>query len=72
MRGQWGNELRDISLQELLHMFKKTFSPKRNVFYSRAQFFNDKQEVNETLDEIWKSLWISQESANITESHEKK
>ena len=40
MRGQLGEELRDISLQEPLKVFKKTFQPTRNVFHSRAQFFN--------------------------------
>ena len=44
MRGQWGKKLKDISLQELLKLFKKTFLPTRNVFHSRAQFFNIKQE----------------------------
>ena len=56
MRGQWGKELRDISLQELLKLFKKTFLPTRNIFHNRAQFFNIKQEDNETLDEYWKKL----------------
>ena len=56
MRGQWGKELKDISLQELLRLFKKTFLPTRNVFHSRAQFFNIKQEDGETLDEYWKRL----------------
>ena len=54
MRGQWGKELKDISLQELLRLFKKTFLPTRNVFHSRNQFFNIKQEDGETLDEYWK------------------
>ena len=56
MRGPWGKELRDISLQELLKFFKKTFLPIRNVFQSRAQFFSIRQENNETLDEHWKRL----------------
>ena len=56
MRGQWGKELKDISLQELLKLFKKTFLPTRNVFHSRAQFFIIKQEDGETLDEYWKRL----------------
>ena len=56
MRGQWGRELKDVDLQELLKLFKKTFIPARNVFHSRAQFFNIKQEDNETLDEYWKRL----------------
>ena len=56
MRGQWGKELEDISLQELLRLFKKTFLPTRNVFHSRAHFFNIKQEDGETLDEYWKRL----------------
>ena len=56
MRGQWGRELKDVDLSELLKLFKKTFIPARNVFHSRAQFFNIKQEDNETLDEYWKRL----------------
>ena len=56
MRGQWGRELKDVRLPELLTLFKKTFLPARNVFHSRAQFFNMKQEENETLDEYWKRL----------------
>ena len=56
MRGQWGKELKDISLQELLKMFEKTFLPARNIFHSRAQFFKIKQEEGETLDEYWKKL----------------
>ena len=51
MRGQCGRELKDVDLPELLKLFKKTFIPARNVFHSRAQFFNIKQEDNETLDE---------------------
>ena len=34
MRGQWGKELKDISLQELLKLFKKSFLPA-----GRAQYF---------------------------------
>ena len=56
MRGQWGKELKDIDLPELLKFFKKTFIPARNVFHSRAQFLNIKQEDNETVDEYWKRL----------------
>ena len=53
MRGQWGRELKDIDLPELLRLFQKTFLPTRNTFHSRAQFFNTKQEANETLDDYW-------------------
>ena len=56
MRGQWGRELKDVRLKELLTLFKKIFLPARNVFHSRAQFFNMKQDDNETLDEYWKRL----------------
>ena len=56
MRGQWGRELKDVDLSKLLKLFKKTFIPARNVFQSRAQFFNINQEDNETLDEYWKRL----------------
>ena len=56
MRGQWGKEVKDISLKELLKLFKKTFLPTRNVFHSRSHFFNIKQKDNETLDEYWKKL----------------
>ena len=56
MRGQWGRELKDVNIQELLKLFKKTFMPAQNVFDSRAQFFNVKQEDGETLDDYWKRL----------------
>ena len=56
MRGRWGKELKDIDFPELLKLFKKTFIPARNVFHSRAQFFKNKQEDSETLDEYWKRL----------------
>ena len=56
LRGQWGKELKDISLQELLKLFKKTFLLTRNEFHSRAQFFNIRREDGETLDEYWKRL----------------
>ena len=56
MRGRWGKEPKDISLQELLKLFINVFLPTRNVFPSIAQFFNIKQEDDETLDEYWKSL----------------
>ena len=56
MRGQWGRELKDVRLPELMTLIKKTFLPARNVFHSRAQFFNMKQDDNETLDEYWKRL----------------
>ena len=56
MRGQWGRELKDVRLLELLTLFKKTFLPVRNVFHSSAQFFNMKQDDNETLEEYWKRL----------------
>ena len=56
LRGQWGREIKDVKVPELLTLFKKTFLPVRNVFHSRAQFFNMKQDDNETLDEYWKRL----------------
>ena len=56
MRGHGGRELKDVDLPELLKLFKNTFIPARNVFHSRDQFFNIKQEYNETLDEYWKRL----------------
>ena len=56
MRGQWGRKMKDISLQELLKLFKKTFLPTRNVFHNREQFFNIKQENDETLDEYLEKL----------------
>ena len=56
MRGQWGRELKDVNLPELLTLFKKTFLPVRSVFHSSAQFFNMNQDDNETLDEYWKRL----------------
>ena len=56
MRGQCGRELKDVNLPEILTLFKKTFLPVGNVFHSRAQFFNMRQEDNETLDEYWKRL----------------
>ena len=36
MREQWGREIKDVRLPELLTLFKKTFLPVRNVFHSRA------------------------------------
>ena len=56
MRGHWGKELQDISLRELLKLFKETFLPTRNVFHSRAHSFNIGQEDNKTQDEYWKRL----------------
>ena len=56
MRGQWGRELRDVDLPELLKLFKKTFLSGRKAFHNRAQFFIIKQEDNEALDEYWKRL----------------
>ena len=56
MRGQWGRELKDVNQPKLLTFFKKTFLPARNLFHSRAQFFNMKQEDSETLDKYWKRL----------------
>ena len=56
MRGQWGRELKDVIIQEILKLLKKTFMPARNVFHSRAQFFNVKQEDGETLNDYWKRL----------------
>ena len=56
LRGQWGRELKNVDLQKLLKLFKKTLIPAGNVFHSRAQIFNIKQEDNETLDEYWKRL----------------
>ena len=48
--------LKDVRLPELLTLFKKTYLPARNVFHSRAQFFNLEQDDSETLDEYWKRL----------------
>ena len=46
MRGQWGRELKDVNLPELLKLLKKTFIPTQNKFQRRAQFFNMKQEFS--------------------------
>ena len=54
MRGQWGRELKDVQLPEVLTLFKKTFLPVRNVFHSRAQFFNMKQEDSKHWTNIGK------------------
>ena len=71
MRGLWVKELKDISLRELLKLFKKTFLPTRNVLHIRNQFFNVKKEDNETLDEHWKRLVdIERNSEFITISSE--
>ena len=56
MSGQWVQELKDANLSDLLTLFKKAFLPSRNVFHSRAQFSNMKQDDNETLDEYLKRL----------------
>ena len=72
MRGQWGRELKDVHLSELLKLFKKTFIPARNVFHSRAQFFNIKQEDNETLDEYWKTLVDIERKCEFNKTHQKK
>ena len=56
MRGQWGREFKDLSLHEIITLFKKKFIPARNTFHSRDQFFNAKQEPNATMDECWKKL----------------
>ena len=58
VRGQWGRELKDVNLQELLKLLKNTFMPTRNIFHRRAHFFNVKQEEEEeeTLDKYWKRL----------------
>ena len=56
MRGQWGRELKEVNIQEILKLFKKTIMPARNVFHSRAHIFNVKQEDDETLDDYWKRL----------------
>ena len=34
MRGQWGRELKDVDLPELLKLFRKTFIPARKVLHS--------------------------------------
>ena len=71
MRGQWGHELKDVNLPELLTLFKKTFLPVRIVFHSRAQFFNMRQEDNETLDEYWKRLVDIERKVILAISHRK-
>ena len=65
MGGQWGRELKDVDSSELLKLFKKTFIPARNIFHSRAQFFNIKQQDNETLDEYWKSMMDMERKCEI-------
>ena len=69
MRVQWGGELKDVNLPELLTLFKKTFLPVRNVFHSRAQFFNMKQEDHETMDEYWKRLVDTEKKMRFRQYH---
>ena len=52
-------------------IIKEDIFPTRNVFHSRAQFFNIKREYNETLNEYWKKL-VDIESTDSTESQPKK
>ena len=61
MRGQWGRELKDVNIQELLKVFKKTFMPARNVFHIRAQFFNVNRKTVGHLMTIGKDWWTLKE-----------
>ena len=72
MKGQWGREMKDVNLPDLLTLFKKIFLPVRNVFHSRAQFFNMKQGDHEILDEYGKGWRILRGNANLTTSQQKK
>ena len=49
--GQWGRELSENT--GIAKTIQTTLLPTRNVFHSRAQFFNVKQEEDETLDGYW-------------------
>ena len=72
MRSQWGRELKDVNLPDLLTLFKKTFLPVRNVFHSRAQFLNMKQDDNKRWTNNGKDWWLSRENAIPTKSQRKK
>ena len=64
-RGQWGGEIKDVNLPDLLTLLKKTLLPVRNVFHSRAQFFNMKQDRMTTKHwtNIGNDWWTSRENA---------
>ena len=51
MRSQCGRELKDVNLSEILKLFKKTVLLTRNLFHSKAQFFNVEQKEDETPDD---------------------
>ena len=72
MRGQWGIELKDVNLPDLLKLIKKTFIPTRNGSHGRAHVFNVKEEENETPDEYWKRLVDIEKNASSAGSHPKK
>ena len=72
MRGQWGREIIDIYLPDLLTLFKKTCLPVRYVFHSRAQFFNMKQDDHEPMAEYWKGLVNIERKCELSTSEQKK
>ena len=51
-----GSRVERCQPTRIIDIIQENLLPVRNVFHSRAQFFNMKQDDNETLDEYWKRL----------------
>ena len=45
-----------IKTDKLIDLVREYYMPKRDTYYSRGDFFWEKQEDNETPEEHWKSL----------------
>ena len=71
IRGQWGRELKGISLQELLKLFKKPFCQRKMYFTAEHNSLISSKKTTRHLMNTGKYLWLSEESANSTKSHQK-
>ena len=52
----FGEKRADLNLLRLITVFQKYFTPTRNIYHSRSEFFRPKQKLNQTAQELCKKL----------------
>ena len=64
-RAEYKTEPDSISTLDLIRLFTEFYTPKRNTYHNRGDFFWAKQTEEETPDEFWRRLIEIEKKCNF-------